>query len=334
MYGLDAASLVTDDARGGHPMSPIAFPQLTVQLLTFSALEDPDWQPVLDQARAADDAGIDRLVVSDHIAFGNNLEAYADPAVGGTAGGKQPTGPDGHWLEPLTVLSVMAGQTRSIRLQTGILLAALRRPAVLAKTLATLDVLSGGRVDLGVGVGWQREEYQVAGLDFTARGRLLNHTLEVCEALWTQRSADYRSPELSFYEIHAMPKPAQQNGVPIWVSGTINPPVLDRLARFGSGWIPWGDDAVDPVPGIARIADAMTAAGRDAAAIQVQGTLALVRDSDRSIVVDATMESVAGMVDAGITDFKMYARLSGGYQQTLDELSPIVTAFRDQVGRS
>jgi alkanesulfonate monooxygenase SsuD/methylene tetrahydromethanopterin reductase-like flavin-dependent oxidoreductase (luciferase family) len=131
-----------------------------------------------------------------------------------------------------------------------------------------------------------------------------------------------------------MPKPAQQNGVPIWVSGTINPPVLDRLARFGSGWIPWGDDAVDPVPGIARIADAMTAAGRDAAAIQVQGTLALVRDSDRSIVVDATMESVAGMVDAGITDFKMYARLSGGYQQTLDELSPIVTAFRDQVGRS
>jgi alkanesulfonate monooxygenase SsuD/methylene tetrahydromethanopterin reductase-like flavin-dependent oxidoreductase (luciferase family) len=205
---------------------------------------------------------------------------------------------------------------------------------VLAKTLATLDVLSGGRVDLGVGVGWQREEYQVAGLDFTARGRLLNHTLEVCQALWTQRSADYRSPELSFYEIHAMPKPAQQNGVPIWVSGTINPPVLDRLARFGSGWIPWGDDAVDPVPGIARIADAMTAAGRDAAAIQVQGTLALVRDSDRSIVVDATMESVAGMVDAGITDFKMYARLSGGYQQTLDELSPIVTAFRDQVGRS
>ena len=80
-----------------------------------------------------------------------------------------------------------------MRLATGILLAALRRPVVLAKSAATLDVLSGGRLDLGVGVGWQREEYEAAGLDFDGRGRLLDHTLEVCTELWTQTVGALRS---------------------------------------------------------------------------------------------------------------------------------------------
>src|SRR5690349_23959577 len=135
-------------------------------------------------ARMYDRVGIDKLVVSDHVVFGEHLDAYGNPATGGTAGGRQPTGPDGHWLEPLTTLSVIAGTTSRVRLGTNILLAALRRPAVLAKTAATLDVLSGGRLDLGVGVGWQREEYEAVGLDFQDRGRLLDHTLEVCQALW------------------------------------------------------------------------------------------------------------------------------------------------------
>ena len=159
-------------------------PTLSIQAITFSGDTAPDWHPMLDQARGADAAGVDRLIVSDHIAFGTDLDAYGDPKQGGTAGGRQPTGPDGHWLEPLTTLSFIAAQTNTIRLQTGILLAALRRPAVLAKTAATIDVLSGGRLDLGVGVGWQQAEYQVAGLDFAGRGRRLDHTLEVCQRLW------------------------------------------------------------------------------------------------------------------------------------------------------
>ena len=144
---------------------------------------------MLDMARAMDVAGVDRVVVSDHVVFGENLDAYADPSIGGQAGGRQPTGPDGSWLEPVTVLRAMAETTTRIRLGTAILLAALRRPAVLAKQLATLDVLSQGRVDLGVGVGWQRGEYEAVGLSFAERGRLLDHTLEVCQTLWTQQRA-------------------------------------------------------------------------------------------------------------------------------------------------
>ena len=154
-------------------------PLLSIQLRTFAA-SDPGlggWQAVLDQAQAADAAGVDKVVVSDHVVFGENLEAYGRPELGGMAGGRQPTGPDGHWLEPTTILTAVGATTSHLRLANNILLAALRRPVILAKQLATLDVLTAGRVDLGVGVGWQAEEYEAAGLDFAERGRQLDHTL-------------------------------------------------------------------------------------------------------------------------------------------------------------
>ena len=213
-------------------------PELSLYLQTFTDGPQHDWRATLEFARAMDTAGVDRVVVSDHVVFGEHLDAYADPSIGGQAGGRQPTGPDGSWLEPLTTLTAIAATTTRIRLATGILLAALRRPAVLAKQLATLDVLSDGRVDLGVGVGWQREEYEAAGLPFEDRGRLLDHTLEVCQTLWTQQRASYNSAELTFDGIHQMPKPVQSGGVPVWVSGTVNKAVARRIARFGSGWIP------------------------------------------------------------------------------------------------
>src|SRR5436190_3256553 len=156
-------------------------PRISLSLPTFSAEDPGSWDHVVDRARAADEAGVDQVVVSDHVVFGENLEAYARPELGGSEGGKQPTGPDGHWLEPLTVLTYAAARTERVRLGTNILLAALRRPVVLAKAAATLDVLSEGRLDLGVGVGWQREEYEAAGLDFERRGRALDEALAACQ---------------------------------------------------------------------------------------------------------------------------------------------------------
>jgi len=145
----------------------VTAPQLSVGLSSFAAEDPGGWGGMLRLAQAADRTGVDRLVVSDHIVFGERLEEYGRPELGGQAGGVQPTGPDGHWLEPMTTLSVIAGMTADVRLGTNILVAALRRPVVLAKSAATLDVLSGGRFDLGVGVGWQREEYEEDGGAFS-----------------------------------------------------------------------------------------------------------------------------------------------------------------------
>src|SRR5436190_2564183 len=204
--------------------------RLSVALPTYAPEDPGDWDHLFALARAADAAGVDRVVVSDHVVFGENMEAYGRPETGGVEGGKQPTGPDGHWLEPLTTLSVLCGMTSRVRLGTNILIAALRRPVVLAKAAATLDVLSNGRLDLGVGIGWQREEYDAAGLDFGARGRQLDLTLEVCQTLWREPRATVDLRGLAFEGIHMMPKPRQPGGVPVWVSGRVNDRVARRLA--------------------------------------------------------------------------------------------------------
>lgn len=309
-------------------------PAISIQPTNFAA-EDPGpggWRWLIEQARAADAAGIDRLVVSDHVVFGENLEEYGRPEVGGTKGGVQPTSPDGHWLEPLTTLSVIAGATRNVRLLTGILIAALRRPVVLAKMTATLDVLSEGRLDLGVGVGWQREEYDAAGLKFEGRGHTLDHTLEVCQTIWRETTANYRSDELSFEKIHCMPKPLQPGGVPIWVSGRLNQRVLERIARFGSGWIPWGDDAQDPIAGLARIREALQAAGRDDAGFQVCSTLKVVKGGG-GVDLARTMQNVSELAAAGITDFRAQLPIPRDYDAAVDYLSNVVQAFRKAAGR-
>ncbi len=308
-------------------------PQLSTSLATYSAQDPGGWQHIIDRARMLDEVGFDRLVVSDHVVFGERLEEYSKPSVGGQRGGKQPTGPDGHWLEPLTLLSMLAGVTTEIRLGTNIVIAALRRPVVLAKTAATLDVLSGGRFDLGVGVGWQREEYEAAGLNFDARGRLLDHSLEVCQTLWREMRASYQSPELKFDAIHMMPKPLGNNGVPVWVSGTVNPKVISRVARFAYGWIPWGDDAADIATGISKMKAGIAEHGRDAEGLEVVATLRPIKGTSDAMDIPATMAQVPALVAAGATDLRMHLAFPADRSEAFDHCSALVAGFRSAAQR-
>jgi probable F420-dependent oxidoreductase len=310
--------------RAAHSMPT---PQLSIQLSNFAAEAPASWDSLLGVAECADRAGMDRVVVSDHIVLGERLDAYADPSTGGTAGGKQPTGPDGCWLEPLTVLSVIAGRTTRVRLGTAVLLAALRPAAVLAKQLATLDQLSAGRLDLGVGVGWQREEYEVVGRNFADRGGDLDECLRLCRQLWTQQVVDGQFGSLRFDHVHAMPKPVQPGGVPIWVSGRATPRTARRVAEYGVGWIPWGDDIAQPEAGIALMRNALSAAGRDPNQLQVQGILPLVRDAG-AVDVAASMRAVPRLLASGITDVRVHNRW--GADAAADEalMTDLVSAFR------
>ncbi len=304
-------------------------PEVSLYLRTYSDDPDQDWNATLDMARAMDAVGVDRVVVPDHLVFGENLDAYANPEIGGTAGGRQPTGPDGQWLEPLVFLTAVAATTTRIRLGTAVLLAALRRPAVLAKQLATMDVLSGGRIDLGVGVGWQREEYEAVGLAFEGRGRLLDHTLEVCQSLWTEQRAVYSSPELSFDGIHQMPKPLQPGGVPIWISGTVNARVARRLSRFGTRWIPWGPAIANLKESVPAMKQAIADIGGDPSDLEVQGAAALVKNADGGIDIDASVAAVPKQVADGVTDIRFAGSLPKEPRQATEQLSQLVSAFRD-----
>ncbi len=194
--------------------------------------------------------------------------------------------------------------TNQIRLGTNILLAALRRPVVLAKTAATLDVLSGGRLDLGVGVGWQREEYDAAGLDFDGRGALLDETLAVCQTLWREQRATFDGDALQLRRHPPDAEARAAGGVPIWVSGTVNAAVLRRLARFGSAWIPWGRSAGDLAAAIPQVRGALEERDRDASDLRVVGYLPVVRGDDGKPDLGPTMEALRPLVDIGITDFR------------------------------
>jgi len=299
--------------------------RLAIGLPSFAAADPGDWTHLLDAARLAEELGVDRVTVPEHVVLGEHLDQYSRPEIGGDRNGVQPTGPDGHFLDPLILLSMIAAGTTRVRLGTTILLAALRRPIVLAKQAATLDVLSGGRLDLGVGVGWQREEYDAAGLGFDRRGDLLDHTLDVCTTLWRDQRASHHSEHLDFDGIHLMPKPLQPGGLPVWVSGTVNPRSMRRLARFGSGWLPWGPAVADPLRAIPAMRAALTALGRDPTAIKVCANLPCQPDADAR-AIDEAMVGVSALIAAGVTDFR--ARVPDDPAACRQFLAHLVPRFR------
>jgi probable F420-dependent oxidoreductase len=314
-------------------MTQTALPQLCTSLPSFAAEGPGGWEPLATFARAADAAGVDCLLISDHVVFGEQLEEYAKPEVGGSKGGTQPTGPDGHWLEPVTTIAWLAGQTAQVGFRTNILLAALRRPVVLAKMAATIDVLSGGRLALGVGVGWQAAEYEAAGLSFEGRGKLLDHAIEVCQTLWRERQANFSSDLLTFANIHQMPKPLQEGGVPIWISGTFRKSTVRRLATFGARWIPWGPDASDIVNAAPRMKEAVAEAGGDTAGMRIVGNLSLRSGADGNVDVAATMDKLGAMLAAGVTDFSLRIDPPADHDDAVAYMEPIVAGFRAAVGR-
>jgi probable F420-dependent oxidoreductase len=275
-----------------------------------------DWAGLLDLARAADAVGVDRLVVNDHVVLGRNLDAYT--------WGRFPTGPDGPWLEPLTALASIAAVTSRVRLATGILIAPLRPAAVLAKTVASLDALSGGRVDLGVGVGWQREEYDAAGLDFASRGLRLDDTIGACRALWSQSPASYASETVRFADVWCSPRPVQSR-LPVWFAGTLNDRNLRRIVDLGDGWIPiMGASEPDIRAGATRL---RAASDRH---LDVQAPLPVVRGTDTVVNVEATAAGAAALVAAGVTNvYVNAAALARTAGDAADVLSRLVPALQE-----
>jgi probable F420-dependent oxidoreductase len=307
-------------------------PTLTVGLANYGSTYRPgEWGRFVELGQAAEDAGIDRIVVVDHVVMGPHTENYQ--------WGKFPVPPDAPWFEPLTVLTAIAAVTKRVRLATGILIAPLRPAAFLAKQVATLDQMSAGRVDLGVGAGWQREEYEAQGLDFEKRGQLLDDTLAACRVLWRDTPAALSTPTLSFDDIYCMPKPLQAGGVPIWIAGTLHARNLTRVVEHGAGWIPIMGESVEGIAaGVARIRDACTAAGRDPSGLQVQAPVRMVVGDDGRPDLDACMASVPELTEAGATDVIVTLRaFARDTASSPDALRRIRTAFdaavADALGR-
>ena len=178
-------------------------------------------------------------------------------------------------MEQITLLSYIAGQTSKIRLVTSVLIVPHRNPLIAAKSLATLDVLSGGRLVVGVGVGWMREEFQALGLPpFEERGAVTDEYIRAFKVLWTEDDPSFDGKYISFDDISFLPKPVQKPHPPIWVGGESRP-ALRRTAELADGWYPLGSNPTFPMgtpeqlkAGLERLAQYAQRFGRDPSEIE------------------------------------------------------------------
>jgi probable F420-dependent oxidoreductase len=223
---------------------------------------DPGYVRAL--AVAAEEAGADSIWAVEHILVAEDYE----PRYPYSADGRMPGRPETVMPDPLQLLALFGAATSRIRLGTSVLIAPQHPAAVLAKTVATLDVLTGGRVELGVGSGWQIEEYRAIGIPYETRGRRLDETIDALRALWGPGPSSYHGELISFDRVHSTPKPAQEGGVPIVIGGS-GAVAARRVGRRGDGWFPYVVSPDDVASGLATIRETAAAAGRDPSRISV-----------------------------------------------------------------
>jgi probable F420-dependent oxidoreductase len=213
---------------------------------------------------ALEQRGFESLWVAEHVVLFDDYESrypYADS-------GRFPGGGDSGLLEPLTALAYVAATTTTLRLGTGICLVAQRNPVYTAKQVADVDVLSGGRVDFGVGIGWLREEFEAVAMPFEDRGARADEHLAAMKALWTEDPSSFDGTYYQLPECRMYPKPVQQPHPPIHVGGESNA-ALRRTARLGQGWFGF-NRLPDQVPeALTRLDTALGAEGRSRADIEV-----------------------------------------------------------------
>ena len=219
---------------------------------------------VRDFAMTAEAAGVESLWSVEHVVVADDYE----PNYPYSASGRMPSGggvmpmPD-----PLELLAFIAGVTDRIVLGTSVVVAPLHSPVVLAKRAATIDRLSGGRLQLGLGIGWQREEYAAVGAPFSGRGKRLDECIGAMRALWRDEPATFLGKTVSFEKMHSLPRPGA-GAIPIILGGN-SEPAIDRVARVGDGWFPYTVGPDELAAGAAQVAKIAEASGRDPSDITI-----------------------------------------------------------------
>ena len=208
----------------------------------------------LEVAQEAERLGFESVWMSEHLV----LPARFDPTR--YPDGRLPIRSDTPLFDVMVFLAAIAARTRTLRLGTYVYQLGLRHPFVAARAIATLDVVSGGRVELGVGAGWLAEEWAATGLEFADRGRRLDEALHVCQRLWTEAVVEHRGEFFAFPPVMFEPKPVQGR-LPVHIGGE-STAALRRAVRFGDGWIGMHHTPASVAPLLARLRELAASAGR------------------------------------------------------------------------
>jgi probable F420-dependent oxidoreductase len=248
----------------------------------WQALSFTETGQLLPLARCAEEAGFHGVLVSDHVFFPGKLRSPYP-----YAGDGPPFGPGTEFPEPWAAVSAMAAVTSRLRFATSVYLAPLRHPLLVAQSVATAAAISGGRVALGVGVGWIREEYDQLGWEFRTRGSRLDEMIPLLRAVWAGGMVEHHGRHYDFDRLQLSPAPP--GPIPIWVGGA-SPAALRRAARLGDGWLGSGHDPAGLRAVLDELARLRRQAGRGSepfevvAALSVPMSLDLLRElEDRGV---------------------------------------------------
>jgi probable F420-dependent oxidoreductase len=276
-----------------------AKPRVVLVLSENWTLTPPrDLRALVRLAVEAEDAGVDAIMVSEHVVMGpsagergrmENPREYALP------GNQDPATP---WPDSLVLLSAIAAATTRVRLAACAIIAPLRHPLLLAKQLATLDLLSEGRLVAQPTVSWHRDEYEALGVPFERRGALLDDHLGAWEAAWRDTPASFQGRHVSFADVYVEPKPYRPGGPTIWLGGsTLHDRLLRRIVRHAHGFHPLGQPSDEELD---RLRTAMAEAGRDVAELELVGGIrGTFTSPDRPAELGPALEAVPTQLARG-----------------------------------
>lgn len=293
--------------------------------------EGPDGMARL--MKGIEDLGFDELTMFDHVVMGYETDSRPAPYYPT----RMPI------LEALTTLGFAAAVTERIGLGVGVLVLPQRQAALVAKQVATLDTLSGGRVRLGVGVGWQRSEFEALDEDFGNRGRRIDEAVALLRRYWSDERVDFDGDHYRAEAMALEPKPPQGGSIPIWIGGAV-PQTLERVGRYGDGWM--GQFVRDDATArklMGRIRDHAEAAGRDPDSIGMQLGVSpgFGRDRNRDFHADPARiaERVLELRDLGFdwTSIDCVPIFQAGFrtgQAILDHLAAVRELVDVEIGAS
>ena len=238
-------------------------------------------------AEAAERVGVATLWVGEHVVLFDRQDSKYPYSPGGEF--PLPGGAD--WLDPFITLTFAAAVTKKIRLATGICLVPEHNPVVLAKTVASLDRLAGGRFALGVGIGWSAEEFAALGIPFERRAQRTREYIEVMQRLWGDEVSSFHGEFVKFDGARSFPKPSRGRKLPI-IFGGESAPALRRTADIGNGWFGFNVGPEDAAPLVKKLHVMLKANGRDANEVEI-----IVSPYTRKITPDDLKKYRAAGVD-------------------------------------
>jgi probable F420-dependent oxidoreductase len=219
---------------------------------------------VREYAQSVEKMGFSHILAFDHVIGANRASRPV---------WNLPYHLDSMFHEPFVLFSFIAGLTKSIGLVTGIIILPQRQTVLVAKQAAALDVLSKGRLRLGVGIGWNDVEYEALGMSFHNRGRRSEEQIDVMRKLWTNRAVTYVGRWHRITDAGIWPLPVQRP-IPVWFGGMADQ-VLDRVARFGDGWFPQFQPGDEALKAVAELRAAIRRHGRDPVKVGIEGRMTL-----------------------------------------------------------